>query len=212
MKRSDVERALSLGWVENESLFHLVVTETPVRLNKTNNKTGVVNPFWKKQVKKIRNHLVQVKDDEKAVKSQAGREGIDGSDFRSKGLPKHLAVDVYPFLKYVGSDESKKGTEYIFLIPVETNDPEQKEKLRLSRTTYTVDGEKVEEEALRPFFPPKSKSRANKELGVKKDIKIFHPKLDNILEIRVCGEIIVSDQIDSPEELEDAEVTEEVTV
>jgi hypothetical protein len=146
------------------STFVNLVTETKVRMNKTN------NPYFDKVIKRNKCTYLVGNDYEKRVNSNEVKEGLEG-DFKSEEMKgkKHIS-------KCVCVDTKTESVHYLMV--------ERFDEVKPQKTEYICEGSPIEKQLFETYMTKVYESNKQEQ---ERKVMVITPKLDSIKEITLNG-------------------------
>ncbi len=152
-----------LNDVKSSTFVHLV-TETKVRMNKTN------NPYFDKVIKRSSTNYLMGNDYEKRVLSNEKKEGINESTFEVEEMKgkKHIS-------KVVCVDTKTESVHYLMVERFDEIQP---------KNEYFFEGNGIEKTLFESFMTKVYESKKQKQ---ERKVMVITPKIENIREITFGG-------------------------
>lgn len=146
------------------STFVNLVTETKVRMNKTN------NPYFDKVIKRNKCTYLVGNDYETRVHVNEEKEGLEG-DFKSEEMKgkKHIS-------KCVCVDTKTESVHYLMV--------ERFDEVKPQKTEYICEGSPIEKQLFESYM---TKVYESKKQEQDRKVMVITPKLDSIKEITLNG-------------------------
>jgi len=163
VKINKVELLQLLVGIEKSTFINLV-TETKVRMNKTN------NPYFDKVIKRNKCTYLVGNDYEKRVNNNEVKEGLEG-DFKSEEMKgkKHIS-------KCVCVDTKTESVHYLMV--------ERFDEVTPQKTEYIFEGNGIDKQLFESYM---TKVYESKKQEQDRKVMVITPKLDSIKEMSLEG-------------------------